>query len=426
MVRDRVPRVLPALVLEPGLLVAPLVGDVAVALQVGVVVDPGQGRARLLLERSDELGVAGPALVLVEQHDVERRRVDGAVVGRVRPLLERGHLAEAQLVEDAAGVLVAEVVAARPLPEAERDQRRLRELGRERQRLQAGEDAVAAEHRHEPGQPGRRQVVAGQRHRREPQRRQVHEAALVRPLERVPVAGQRGSLVEPLLQAPLHDGQRVLGVPLVLGRGDAESRGAAPGRHVQVGRPLAVRLHVDAERQAVLVHGAGRGRRHPGLAHVGLTLVPEHQAAVVDPRVVLALLLQGVLDLEQVGEVRACLDAHVEVDRLLVVVEDRELLVEAPAHGALADHRELGVDVDGAGARHQEEPGLEVLQVVHRQRVEPLAVDGEHPLGEEPRVEREQAGRIGQRGLDVAGLVADDEGVAVEDLDLGAHDCLLA
>ena len=111
---------------------------------------------------------------------------------------------------------------------------------------------------------------------------------------------------------------------------------------------------------------------------------------------------------------------------LLVVVEDRELLVEASADRPLADDRRLGVDVDGPGARHQEEPGLEVLQVVHRQRVEPLAVDREHPPGEEPRVEREQAGRIGRRRLDVAGFVADDERVAVEDLDLGAHDCLLA
>ena len=176
-VRDRVPRVLPALVLEPGLLVAPLVGDVAVALQVGVLVDPGQGRARLPLERAHELRVAGPALVLVEQHDVERRRVDRAVVGRVRPLLEGGHLAEAQLVQDAARVLVAEVVAARPLPEAQGGQRGARQVGVERQRLQAGEDAVAPEHGHEPGQPGGRQVVAGQRDRREPQRRQVDQAS---------------------------------------------------------------------------------------------------------------------------------------------------------------------------------------------------------------------------------------------------------
>ena len=48
-VRDRVPGVLPALVLEPGRLVSPLVRDVAVALQVGVVVDPGEGGPRHLL-----------------------------------------------------------------------------------------------------------------------------------------------------------------------------------------------------------------------------------------------------------------------------------------------------------------------------------------------------------------------------------------
>ena len=124
-VGDRVPRVLPALVLEARLLVAPLVRDVAVALQVGVVVDPGQGGSRRQLQNAHELRVAGPALVLVQEHHEERRRVDRAVVGRVRPLLERGHLAEAHLVQDPARVLVAEVVAARPLPEAERHEGRL-------------------------------------------------------------------------------------------------------------------------------------------------------------------------------------------------------------------------------------------------------------------------------------------------------------
>ena len=111
-VRDRVPRVLPALVLEAGLLVAALVPDVAVAPEIGVVVDPGERRARLVLEVAHELAVAGPALVLVEQHHVERRRVGAAVVGRVRALLERRHLAVAHLVEDPAGILVAEVVDA--------------------------------------------------------------------------------------------------------------------------------------------------------------------------------------------------------------------------------------------------------------------------------------------------------------------------
>ena len=176
-----------------------------------------------------------------------------------------------------------------------------------------------------------------------------------------------------------------------------------------------------AERQAVLVDRAGRGRRDPRLAHVGVASVAEHQAVVVDPRVVLALLLQVVLDLEEVGEVRGRLDPYLHVHGALVVVEDRQLLVEASAHGALADDRCLRVDVDGPGARHQEEPGLEVLQVVDGQGVEALPVDGEHPARQEPGVEGEQPGRIGQRGFDVAAVVTHDERVAVEDLDVGSQ-----
>ena len=135
------------------------------------------------------------------------------------------------------------------------------------------------------------------------------------------------------------------------------------------------------------------------------------------------LLLQCVLDLEQVREVRVRIDPYGELDRLLGVVQDRELLVEPVSDRPLADHGQLRVDVDGAGPRHQEEPGLEVLQVVDGERVEALAVHGEHPGREEAGVEREQARRIGERRLDVAAGVAHDEGVPVEDLDDAvAHD----
>ena len=82
------------------------------AREVRVLVDPVQRRARLDLELAHERAVAGPALVLVEQDDVQRRRVGGAVVRRVRALLERRHLPVAHLVEDPPGVLVAEVVGA--------------------------------------------------------------------------------------------------------------------------------------------------------------------------------------------------------------------------------------------------------------------------------------------------------------------------
>ena len=185
-VGDRVRRVLPALVLEPGLLVAALVPDVAVAHEVGVLVDPGERGARLDLEVAHEPRVARPALVLVEQHHVERRRVGAAVVRRVRPLLEGGHLAVAHLVQDPARILVAEVVQARALPLAERAQRGLGQLRRERQRLQAREDAVAPEHRHEPGQAGRRQALAAGHWRREAQRGEIDQAAVVGRLERRP------------------------------------------------------------------------------------------------------------------------------------------------------------------------------------------------------------------------------------------------
>ena len=157
-VGDRVPGVLPALVLQPGLLVAALVGDVAVALRSAYSSIQFEGGPRRVLEVPHERGVAGPALVLVEQHHEQRRGVGGAVVRRVRPLLEGGQLAVAHLVQDAAGILVAEVVDPRALPLGQRRQRGRRELGGERQRLQAGEDAVPAEHRHEPRQAGRRQA----------------------------------------------------------------------------------------------------------------------------------------------------------------------------------------------------------------------------------------------------------------------------
>ena len=127
----------------------------------------------------------------------------------------------------------------------------------------------------------------------------------------------------------------------------------------------------------------------------------------------------------EVGEVAAGFQPDGELRGLVVVVEDGQLLVEAVGHRAMADHRQLGVDVDRPGSGHEEEPRQEVLQVVDGQRVEPLAVDRQLPLRQEAGVEREQAGGIRRRGVDVALPVADDERVAVQDLDqLIAHGCL--
>jgi hypothetical protein len=92
--------------------------------------------------------------------------------------------------------------------------------------------------------------------------------------------------------------------------------------------------------------------------------VSQHQAIAHDLVLVSPFLLESVFDLEQVSEVAGGIDADLEVHRLALVIEDPQLLVEAVGHVPLADNRQLGVDVDRAGARHQEEAGLKVLQVV--------------------------------------------------------------
>ena len=87
--------------------------DVSVAVGVAAVLDPGQRRAGVGLQRADQLVVAGPAVVLVQQDQEQRRGVGGPEVRRVRALTARGELAESQLVQDLAGLLLVEVVAAR-------------------------------------------------------------------------------------------------------------------------------------------------------------------------------------------------------------------------------------------------------------------------------------------------------------------------
>ena len=129
-----------------------LIRDIPVALQVRVLVDPPQRRTGLELQLPHQPGVAGPAPVLVQQDDKQRGRVGAAVVGRMGSLLEGGQLAVAHLVEDAAGILVAEVVDAGALPERELA------VARRRQSWLNGRacrlvDAVAPEHGHEPGSP---------------------------------------------------------------------------------------------------------------------------------------------------------------------------------------------------------------------------------------------------------------------------------
>ena len=75
--------------------------------------------------------------------------------------LERGQLAAAQLVHDLAGLLFAEGVVGAALQAREELHAVDRRARVEHQGLEAGDDGVAAEGRHEPGHGGRDDAPVG-------------------------------------------------------------------------------------------------------------------------------------------------------------------------------------------------------------------------------------------------------------------------
>ena len=106
-VHDGVAGVAPALVQEPGAR-APLVLHEPVAVGVAVHGQPLDGGLDGLVQQVEALEVAGPHRQLAEGEQPQRRRVDGAEVGRVRDGAQVGELAAPQLVHDLARLLLAE------------------------------------------------------------------------------------------------------------------------------------------------------------------------------------------------------------------------------------------------------------------------------------------------------------------------------
>ena len=88
-----------------------------------------------------------------------------------------------------------------------------------------------------------------------------------------------------------------------------------------------------------------------------------------------------------------------------------------------SDHGELCVDVDGPRAGHEEEAGLEVLQIVDRQRIQPSPSSVKIHF-ERKRVSNENSPVGSVRDASMSPFaVADDECVSVEDLyEPVAHD----
>src|SRR5262249_16964350 len=149
--------------------------------------------------------------------------------------------------------------------------------------------------------------------REEAEGREINEAATVDALEGHPVAGELWRRLDPLLQAHIHVRTRLvlpMSVPdLVVDDAIAVNR----GDRLQARPPLAVRFQVDPGADAILIEFHWSGRRDPGLAEIQFTAVAKHEAPGLHARETLPLLGQRILDLEEVREVRSCLDPHVKV-----------------------------------------------------------------------------------------------------------------
>src|SRR5262249_25099950 len=151
----------------------------------------------------------------------------------------------------------------------------------------------------------------------------------------LPVAFQARRLRQPPLEVALHARPAAPG-PYVSRTAPRPRPDQGDDGDLELGRPASVGLEPDLEGEALLVDPRRSRRRDDRCAPIRLALVAEQQPTVLDPGRVLSLLLERVLDLEEVGEVAAGLDADGQVDRLLVVVQDRQLLGETSADGATA------------------------------------------------------------------------------------------
>src|SRR5262249_20197514 len=104
------------------------------------------------------------------------------------------------------------------------------------------------------------------------------------------------------------------------------------------------------------------------------------------------------------------------------VVEDGEVFMEPAANRALPHDREGGLVERRFRRWHQEELRREVVDIVSREHVRRVALDGQTPAWEKARGLEEETRRLAGGGKDVATPVADDERVALEDADgVGTH-----
>ena len=178
--------------------VRPEVLDVAVAVPVAEVLDPGEGAVGVGQQAGQLLGRQPPPGQLAEQHDEQRRGVDRAVVGRATLQGERVRAVEAGLVHDPAGLLLGPGVDVLALEVGQRLEHAEGQRGIDRQRHQRGPERVAPEQGHEPRSAGGHDGEAPPGGVEQAQRREVGQRALVRPRQGRVVGVQGGSVLDPL------------------------------------------------------------------------------------------------------------------------------------------------------------------------------------------------------------------------------------
>ena len=259
--------------------------------------------------------------------------------------------------------------------------------------------------------------------RREAERCEVDEASPVRRLQRVVVAFQLRRVRKPLRKVPLHacaGALRCAGT--VRGLGGSHVRD-----DVELGFPLAVWFDADPERQSTAVN-LRRGRRRDLRRPAERSAVVAETKPAVSTRVeYFPFFASASLTSNRSAKSQPASTRTVRFAALSAWFRIVSSSWKPSRDRALPDDRQLRVDVDSTRPGHEEEAGFEVLEVVYGERVETLAVHREDPSREEAGIEGEEAGRVGQRRLDVPALVAHDERVAVEDLDeVVAHELLFA
>ena len=244
-----------------------------------------------------------------------------------------------QLVHDLAGLGVAEVVIRGRLELGESLQRRLGQRRLEREREVGGDEAVAAERRHEPRQAAGRHRVGDALRRPDAQRAEVEEALAVRLRERGRLALERGRGGEPLPERERHLRLRLAE------RVAAEERAPLAALDhrddVDARLPLLVGAEAEVEDGAPLLERhAAAAERDDRLPPVAVSLVPHPGSRAFELVPVLALGSLILLRLEHVREVGAEPELELDLDRLGAVVPDDHVLVDAVGDEAVAAHRQ--------------------------------------------------------------------------------------